>query len=139
VGGDFRRQRVAAGAPRRYSQSTINATDSRRRSMPREDDDDLDISIGGSGYGYGGENIPNYLTQSILVTLCCCQIFGIIAIINAAQVNSHIAKGDYQAARKASDQAKMWCTLGFVFGIIINVIVGIIQIMAMHQPGGRGF
>jgi len=55
--------------------------------MPRDDrDDDLDISIGRQE---GREpEIPSYLTQAILVTLCCCQLFGIVAIVFAAQVSS---------------------------------------------------
>jgi hypothetical protein len=98
-------------------------------------DDDLDISIG-RGRG-GGENIPNYLGQSILVTLCCCTILGIVAIVYAAQVNSHIARGDYEAARRASDTAKMWCWIGFITGLIINAIVVFVQIAELNQPGHR--
>jgi len=42
-----------------------------------DDVDDLDIRNPGG-------TIPNYLTQAILVTLCCCVPFGIVAIVNAA-------------------------------------------------------
>ena len=39
--------------------------------------------------GYGGPvNIPNYLVQAILVTICCCLPAGIVAIVFAAQVPS---------------------------------------------------
>jgi hypothetical protein len=108
--------------------------------MPYDDelnDDDLDISIGrrGRGHGPGGTDIPNYLTQAILVTLCCCVPFGIVAIVNAAQVNTHIARGDYEAARKASDQAKMWSTIGFVGGLIVGVFYIIVQVLA--EMGGH--
>ena len=37
--------------------------------------------------------IPNYLVQAILVTLCCCLPFGIVAIVYAAQVNSKLDRG----------------------------------------------
>src|SRR5262245_2690227 len=50
--------------------------------------------------------IPNYLVQSILVTLFCCLPLGIVSIVFAAQVNSKVAAGDYAGAQKASDQAK---------------------------------
>src|SRR6185503_13035455 len=36
---------------------------------------------------------PNYLTQAIVVTLCCCVPFGIPAIVFAAQVNSKFQQG----------------------------------------------
>ncbi len=95
--------------------------------MPYDDyDDDIDISIGRRGRG-GDEYIPNYLTQAILVTLCCCIPFGIVAIIKASQVNSLIAQGDYEGARNASGQAKMWCILSAVFGCIGGIVWGAIQ------------
>lgn len=99
------------------------------------DDDDLDISVGGGGRR--GENIPNYLTQAILVTICCCWPFGIAAIVNAAKVNTLIAQGNYQEAQRASDQAKKFCWVSAVLGIIVNGLVAIAQIAAMNQPGGR--
>ena len=34
--------------------------------------------------------VPNYLVQSILVTLFCCLPFGIVAIVYAAQVNGKL-------------------------------------------------
>ena len=43
-------------------------------------------------------NIPNYLVQAILVTIFCCLPFGIVAIVFAAQVNSALAAGNYEAA-----------------------------------------
>lgn len=100
----------------------------RRRRRDRDDDD-----YGGGG---GGTPPPNYLVQSILVTLCCCLPFGIAAIVNAASVNSAWASGDYAAARRASDQAKKWSTIGAVIGIVVNIISGIAQVALMQQQGG---
>lgn len=101
------------------------------------DDDDLDISVGG-GRGHS-ENIPNYLAQSILVTLCCCWPVGIAAIVNAAKVNSLVAQGKYDEARRASDQAKTYCWVSFVLGIIVQGVFAFIQIASMNQPGGPRF
>ncbi len=83
-----------------------------------------------------GSPPPNYLAQSIIVTLCCCTIGGIVAIVYAAQVNSKWSAGDLAGARAASDNAKMWCWLSFGIGLVINVIVFIIQFMAAQQGGG---
>jgi hypothetical protein len=104
-----------------------------RRRRRRDDDDDDD------GYDDGprGAPPPNYLVPAILVTLCCCLIGGIIAIVNAAQVNSKWSAGDYAGARKASANAKMWCWLSFGVGIVTNAIVGVLQVMAAQQAGGR--
>lgn len=97
------------------------------------DDDDMDVGGGGGGRGAPP---PNYLVPSILVTLCCCLIGGIIAIVNAAQVNSKWAAGDYAGARKASENAKMWCLISVGVGIITNAIVVVLQVMAAQQQGG---
>jgi len=68
--------------------------------------------------GYGGayavtEKIPNYLWQSIVVTLFCCQPLGIPAIVFAAKVDEIVLRGDIAGAREASRKAKMWCWWSF--------------------------
>lgn len=50
----------------------------------------------------------NYLIQSILITLFCCQPFGIVGIVFASQVNSKYSAGDYKGALQASKEAKKW-------------------------------
>jgi hypothetical protein len=81
------------------------------------------------------EKIPNYLVQSILVTLCCCLPGGIAAIVFAAQVNSKQAVGDIAGALESSRKAKKWCWISFGVGLAINVIVAIIQIIAAMGSG----
>jgi hypothetical protein len=66
--------------------------------------------------------IPNYLVQSILVTLCCCLPLGVVAIIFAAQVNSKLAAGDVAGAMEASRKAKMFCWIGAITGIVVTVL-----------------
>jgi uncharacterized membrane protein YvbJ len=75
-------------------------------------------------------NIPNYLVQSILVTLCCCLPLGIVAVVYSAQVNSKLVAGDVAGAQAASDKAKMWAWIAFGVGvllIIINLAFGILN------------
>lgn len=67
-------------------------------------------------------NIPNYLIQSILVTLCCCMPFGIVAIVYSAQVNGKIAAGDIPGAMASSRNAKMWAWVSFGVGVLLGVI-----------------
>ena len=82
----------------------------------------------------GGQQPPkNYLVQSILVTLCCCLIFGIIAIVYAAQVNGKFQAGDYAGAEEASRKAKFWCWMAFGFGLVANLIFGGIQFAAQSH------
>lgn len=74
-------------------------------------------------------NIPNYLWQSIVVTLFCCLPFGIAAIVFAARVDGLKMSGNIQGALEASAAAKKWCIvslccwLGLVALYILAVIV----------------
>ncbi len=84
----------------------------------------------GAPVASSGTKIPNYLVQSILVTLCCCLPFGIAAIVYAAQVNTKVAAGDLAGAMESSNKAKMWCWIAFGLGLVANIIVVILQFAA---------
>jgi hypothetical protein len=84
---------------------------------------------------YASGSVPNYLTQSILVTICCCWPLGIPAIVFAAQVNGKLAVGDYAGAVEASNKAKMFCWISFGLGLLVIVgyaLVGVISAMSHH-------
>lgn len=68
----------------------------------------------------------NYLVESILITIFCCQPFGIVGIVFSSQVNSKYASGDYEGALQASKEAKKWTKWGFISGL---VVVGLVMIM----------
>jgi len=71
------------------------------------------------------EKIPNHLVGAILVTLFCCQIFGIVSIVYAAQVNGKLAAGDVPGAVASSNKAKAWMWWGFCLGLAANIILGL--------------
>jgi hypothetical protein len=70
----------------------------------------------------GGTPPPNYLWQSIVVTLCCCLPLGIVSIIFAAQVNSKWAQGDAAGAQDASQKAKMFMLIGLGVGLVVIIL-----------------
>ena len=74
-------------------------------------------------------SVPNYLVQSILVTLCCCQIPGIVAIVYAAQVNGLIRAGDFVAARRSSRLAFIWSLVGFCLGLGFGLLYGVLVLI----------
>lgn len=78
-----------------------------------------------------GANIPNYLVQSILVTLFCCLPLGIPAIVYAAQVNGKIQTGDIPGAMEASNKAKMWCWISFGLGLLTILGYAVFGLAAM--------
>nr|WP_076822792.1 CD225/dispanin family protein [Pseudofrankia asymbiotica] len=79
------------------------------------------------GYGGGqppyGTPIPNYLWQSILVTVLCFWPTGIAAIVNASRVQNRQTMGDIQGALDASKKARTWCIVSAVVGLVVLVII----------------
>lgn len=73
---------------------------------------------GQPGWAAAAQSLPNYLVQAILTTIFCCQPFGIVAIVFAAQVNSKLTAGDVAGAQQASKNAKTWCWAAFITGAI---------------------
>lgn len=59
----------------------------------------------------------SYLVWSILATVFCCLIPGIIAIVYSSKVESRYIRGDYQGARNASENAQLWIIASIVFGL----------------------
>ncbi len=78
---------------------------------------------------YVRPEIPNYLVHSILLTVLCCLPFGIVAIVYAAQVNSKLQLGDIAGATEASNQAKRWCWIGFICGLVPLLLYGLFWIV----------
>ncbi len=73
------------------------------------------------------------MTQAILVTLCCCLPFGIVAIVSASKVATLHANGETEKAVEAANEAKKWCWIGFLLGIPANIIGIAVQVMS--DPG----
>jgi len=76
----------------------------------------------------------NYLTESILVTVFCCLPLGIVAIINASKVEKEYHSGNYEAAQKASDEAKKFMK----WGLIGSAIAYALMIFGSLILGGIG-
>ena len=68
--------------------------------------------------------IPNYLWQSIVVTILCCWPCGIPAIVYAAKVDGLKMQGNINAAMEASANAKKWCIISLAgWGIVVALYV----------------
>jgi hypothetical protein len=86
-------------------------------------------------YQPAGMQIPNYLWQSIVVTIFCCWPLGIPAIVYAAKVDGLNARGDIQGAMSASASAKKWCWIAVASWGVLIVIYAIIMVLAMFSGG----
>lgn len=78
---------------------------------------------------YVGQTVPNYLWQSIVVTVLCCMPFGVVAIVFAAKVDGLVARGDIAGAMSASASAKTWTTVGAIVGGLFTL--GMMILMAI--------
>lgn len=61
---------------------------------------------------------PSYLVLSVVMTICCCVIPGIVALIFSSQVSSRYYSGDVEGAKRASRTAEIWIIVSFVLGVL---------------------
>lgn len=73
--------------------------------------------------------VPNYLVQSVLVTLCCCLPFGVVALVYSAQVNSKLAAGDVAGAEASSRSARTWVIVAVIAGILSFAGFGLLSLL----------
>lgn len=65
---------------------------------------------------------PTYLIWAILVTVFCCFIPGIVAIIFASQVSSKFYAGDIDGAWRSSRNAEIWIIVSVVLGVLVATL-----------------
>ncbi len=65
---------------------------------------------------------PNYLWQSIVVTVLCCLPFGVVGIVYASKVDGLFLAGHVAEAYQASRQAKTWTIVGLCTGLVALLI-----------------
>lgn len=78
-----------------------------------------------SGQTHTGSTEPmpsTWLVWSIVTTILCCFIPGIVAIIYSSKVSSKYFAGDIEGAKRASRNAEIWIIVSFVLGVISNTL-----------------
>lgn len=81
----------------------------------------------------GGVRPPTYLVLSILVTVCCCVLFGIIGIVYASKVDPAWNAGRYDEARSYSRKARNWALLGLLLSIVIGILYVILVLAGLFS------
>lgn len=61
---------------------------------------------------------PTYLIWSILATIFCCFVPGLIAIIASSRVSSLYYSNDLEGAKRASRNAEIWIIVSFCLGVL---------------------
>ena len=91
------------------------------------------------GYAAQGPPPDNYLVWAILTTLFCFWPTGIVAIVNAANVNSRWAAGDVQGAMAASEGAKKWSKWTAIIAAIGLVLIIVFYVILFAAVGTGAF
>ena len=71
----------------------------------------------------------NYLVWSILATVLCFPITGIVAIVKAASVNGLWAQGRFAEAQAAAASAKKWVRWTLIIWVVEVVVYGILLVV----------
>ncbi|CAN5408803.1 hypothetical protein BH10BAC4_BH10BAC4_14290 [soil metagenome] len=74
-----------------------------------------------TGQNTGQKPPKSWLIESILATIFCCLIPGIVGIVNATKVESRFYAGDIAGANQASADAAKWTKIALFAGIAFIV------------------
>lgn len=85
-----------------------------------------------------GGPIKNYLVQSILVTLFCCLVPGIVAIVYSSQVSAKERAGDWVGAQNASRSAMIWCWVAVGLGLFSILMYSAILVPNFIRARSQG-
>ncbi len=77
----------------------------------------------------------NHLVGAILVTIFCCQIFGIVSIVFAAQVDSAYNRGDIEESYRLSQRAQTWFNVAIISGIAFLIIYVVMMLLGFASSG----
>ena len=83
---------------------------------------------------------PNYLAVAIITTILCCLPAGIVSIVYSTKVNSEYDRGNYQAAERASKNAKTWAIVSAVAAVVVFIIyIAIFGLAFLGAAANGGF
>lgn len=84
------------------------------------------------------EDIPplkpnNWLWQSIVATLFCCNVLGIVGIVYAARVDVLYYNKKYSEAEKNAKNAKTWTFIAFALGLA-SIVLWVVMMSTGSMP-----
>ncbi|MDY6372210.1 MAG: CD225/dispanin family protein [Bacteroidales bacterium] len=89
---------------------------------------------------YNDMQRPNdLLVWSILSTIFCCLVTGIVAIVYSSKVNNLWDSGEHAEAIEAARKAKIWNIVGLVIGLVclvIWIVYFVVVLSVINANGG---
>ena len=89
--------------------------------------------------GYATGPPPSNNLVWAIISLFCCTIGGIVAIVYAAQVDGKWARGDYAGAQQSAKNARTWAIVSIGVGLAISVIYILIFVATGLNAGTSEF
>ncbi|XDV49614.1 hypothetical protein PO909_018827, partial [Leuciscus waleckii] len=80
------------------------------------------IYMNGPALGEEQPPVPkDYLVESLLVTIFCCIMSGLVAVMYSYETRAALARGDIREAEKTSQKARLLVMFSLMFGIFVFV------------------
>ncbi|MBN3303599.1 PRRT1 protein, partial [Amia calva] len=74
----------------------------------------------------------DYLVESLLVTIFCCLISGLIAVMYSYETRSALGRGDLMDAQRSSQKARSMVLFSLLFGVFVSVSWVIYVVVALY-------
>ncbi|XP_050764022.1 proline rich transmembrane protein 1B [Gymnogyps californianus] len=89
-------------------------------------------SAGPSPAGRGQRLPKDYMVESVLVTIFCCLLTGVIALVYAHETRAALSRGDMAQANVASKKAQSLVLFSLLFGLFASISWVIYVLVALY-------
>ncbi|XP_029059032.1 proline rich transmembrane protein 1B isoform X1 [Monodon monoceros] len=76
----------------------------------------------------------DYMVESVLVTLFCCLLTGLIAVVYSHETRAALGRGDLAQAEEASRKARSLVLFSLLFGVFVSTSWVIYVVVALYLP-----
>ncbi|XP_054440802.1 proline rich transmembrane protein 1B [Pteronotus mesoamericanus] len=76
----------------------------------------------------------DHMMESVLVTLFCCLLTGLIAIVYSHETRAALSRGDLAQAEEASRKARSLVLFSLLFGVFVSTSWVIYVLVALYLP-----
>ncbi|XP_038601253.1 proline rich transmembrane protein 1B isoform X1 [Tachyglossus aculeatus] len=76
----------------------------------------------------------DYMVESVLVTIFCCLLTGVIAVVYSHETRAAVNRGDLAQAEQASRKARSLVLFSLLFGVFVSISWIIYVMVALYAP-----
>ncbi|XP_074017423.1 proline rich transmembrane protein 1B [Numenius arquata] len=87
---------------------------------------------GPSPAGHGQRLPKDYMVESVLVTIFCCLLTGVIALVYSHETRAALSRGDMAQANVASKKAQLLVLFSLLFGLFASISWVIYVLVALY-------